>query len=152
MKLRLTAINIDPELMGGTPVFSGTRVPVKHLFDWLKDSTLNDFLEKHNDIDPDAALRVLAYVASRLPEEQTELEEELTNFRKDALSNVINIDPEIVSGTPVFRGTRVPIKNLFDWLEDNDLEDFLDNFPTVQKEQAIEILRASTEALLKVKN
>jgi uncharacterized protein (DUF433 family) len=62
--------------------------------------------------------------------------------------NVINIDPELMSGTPVFMGTRVPIKNLFDWLEKYDLQDFLENFPSVQKEQALEVLRLSRAALL----
>ena len=56
-------------------------------------------------------------------------------------SNVINIDPEILGGTPVFRGTRVPIESLFDHLEGGvSLDEFLDDFPTVKKEQAIEVL------------
>ncbi len=52
----------------------------------------------------------------------------------------INIDPEIMSGTPVFRGTRVPVQSLFDWLETETLDDFLENFPTVLREQAVEVL------------
>ena len=55
-------------------------------------------------------------------------------------TNAINIDPEIMGGTPVFFGTRVPVQSLFDWLETETLEDFLKNFPSVQKEQAIEVL------------
>ena len=56
-------------------------------------------------------------------------------------SSVINIDPEILGGTPVFRGTRVPIESLFDHLEGGvSLDEFLDDFPTVKKEQAIEVL------------
>ena len=55
--------------------------------------------------------------------------------------SAINIDPEILSGTPVFNGTRVPIQAMFDYLEDGEpLEEFLENFPTVSKEQAIEVL------------
>ncbi|MBM4166867.1 MAG: DUF433 domain-containing protein [Ignavibacteria bacterium] len=55
--------------------------------------------------------------------------------------NAINIDPEILGGTPVFVGTRVPIQAMFDYLEDGEpLEEFLENFPTVSKEQAIEVL------------
>jgi uncharacterized protein (DUF433 family) len=69
----------------------------------------------------------------------------------NAQLNVINIDPELMSGTPVFMGTRVPIKNLFDWLEKYDLQDFLENFPSVQKEQALEVLRLSRAALLTAK-
>ncbi|MBS4029446.1 MAG: DUF433 domain-containing protein [Ignavibacteriales bacterium] len=54
------------------------------------------------------------------------------------MNKVINIDPEIMSGTPVFNDTRVPIKNLFDYIETGEpLENFLDDFPSVTKEQAI---------------
>ncbi|HXG85127.1 MAG TPA: DUF433 domain-containing protein [Pyrinomonadaceae bacterium] len=42
--------------------------------------------------------------------------------------NSIRIDPEIMSGTPVFDGTRVPVRSLFDWLETETLDEFLDNF------------------------
>ena len=56
------------------------------------------------------------------------------------VENVINIDAEIMSGTPVFYGTRVPVQSLFDWLETETLDDFLDNFPTVSREQAVEVL------------
>ncbi len=54
--------------------------------------------------------------------------------------DAINIDPEIMGGTPVFKGTRVPVKSLFQWLETETLEEFLENFPSVQKEQAMEVL------------
>ena len=53
--------------------------------------------------------------------------------------DVINIDPDILGGTPVFRGTRVPIDSLFDHLEDGvSLDEFLDDFPSVGREQAVE--------------
>lgn len=53
----------------------------------------------------------------------------------------INIDPEIMSGAPVFKGTRVMIKTLFDYLEGgHTLEDFLEGFPSVSKGQALSIL------------
>jgi uncharacterized protein (DUF433 family) len=56
---------------------------------------------------------------------------------------VINIDKEILGGTPVFNGTRVPIKNLFDYLETGEtVDEFLDDFPSVTKEQ-IELLLAT---------
>ena len=55
--------------------------------------------------------------------------------------NVIISDPDILSGTPVFRGTRVPVKNLFDYLEAGETTDnFLHSFPTVSKEQVISVL------------
>ena len=55
--------------------------------------------------------------------------------------SIINIDPEIMSGAPVFKGTRVRVQTLFDWLETETLEDFLYNFPSVNKQQALEVLR-----------
>ncbi len=60
-------------------------------------------------------------------------------------SKVINIDPELMSGTPVFYGTRVPVQSLFDWLETETLAEFLENFPTVSKEQALEVLRCAEQ-------
>lgn len=54
---------------------------------------------------------------------------------------IINVNPNILSGTPVFRGTRVPVESLFAHLERGiALDDFLDDFPAVKKEQAIAIL------------
>ena len=56
-------------------------------------------------------------------------------------SGVINIDPEILGGTPVFFGTRVPIKNLFDYLETGDtIEIFLEDFEGVSRNQVIRVL------------
>jgi uncharacterized protein (DUF433 family) len=56
-------------------------------------------------------------------------------------TSLINVDPEIGSGTPVFAGTRVPIKTLFDHLEAGEwLEAFLDDFPSVSRELAIAVL------------
>ncbi|MEO6726158.1 MAG: DUF433 domain-containing protein [Blastocatellia bacterium] len=53
----------------------------------------------------------------------------------------ITIDPEIVSGTPVFRGTQVPVDALFNNLEVGlTLDEFLENFPTVSREQAVQVL------------
>lgn len=61
---------------------------------------------------------------------------------------VINIDPEILGGTPVFYGTRVPIKNLFDYLETGDtIETFLDDFDGVKKEQVIKVLEMSQKLI-----
>jgi uncharacterized protein (DUF433 family) len=53
----------------------------------------------------------------------------------------IEVDPEIMSGTPVFAGSRVPVKSLFDYLEDNvSRDEFLDCFPTVRREHAVAVL------------
>ena len=63
-------------------------------------------------------------------------------------SQQITIDPEILGGTPVFRGTRVPIESLFDHLEDGvSLDEFLDDFPSVGRTQAVEILSMAEEIL-----
>ena len=59
-------------------------------------------------------------------------------------NSVINVDPEILGGTPVFSGTRVPIKNLFDYLETDELiETFLEDFEGVKREQVIDVLELS---------
>ena len=64
-------------------------------------------------------------------------------------SELITIDPEIHSGTPVFRGTRVPVRTLFDHLEAGDsLEIFLDDFPSVSRELAVAVLEQAHAALL----
>ena len=61
----------------------------------------------------------------------------------------IEVDPEIMSGAPVFRGTRVPVQSLFEYLEDNlSLDEFLDCFPTVKREDAIAVLEHSKCELL----
>ena len=65
------------------------------------------------------------------------------------VKDVVEVNPNKLSGTPVFRGTRVPIKNLFDCLEDGDsTERFLDQFPTVTREQVNGVLELSKERLL----
>jgi len=62
---------------------------------------------------------------------------------------VIVIDPEIQSGTPVFAGTRVPVKNLFDYLEAGDpLDVFLEEFPSVTREMAVAVLEQAQSALI----
>ena len=67
----------------------------------------------------------------------------------------ITVDPDILGGTPVFRGTRVPIEALLSNLEAGvSVEDFLENFPTVSREQVLEIIRFSgttIRRLLKLK-
>ena len=61
---------------------------------------------------------------------------------------VINIDPEILNGTPVFFGTRVPIKNLFDYLETGDsIETFLEDFESVRKDQVVKVLEMSQKLI-----
>ena len=62
--------------------------------------------------------------------------------------NAISRNPEILGGTPVFSGTRVPIQILIEHLEAGDrLDDFLDSYPTVSRDQAVAVLKAANTAL-----
>jgi len=64
------------------------------------------------------------------------------------IKDIINIDPEILSGQPVFTGTRVPVETLFDHLEAGvSLDEFLDDFPGVSKEQAVALLDMASKLL-----
>ena len=73
----------------------------------------------------------------------------LTEQIRLSVDKLITCDAEIMSGTPVFKNTRVPIKNLIDYLETGDsLDDFLEDFPSVSREQAVHILVLAREVLL----
>jgi len=62
--------------------------------------------------------------------------------------SVVHSDPEILGGTPVFIGTRVPLRNLIDYLERGySLDEFLDAFPSVSREQAVAALEAAHDVL-----
>ena len=63
-------------------------------------------------------------------------------------SAYISRDPEIMSGVPCFKGTRVPVQNLFDYLEGtSSLEEFLEDFPTVSREAAVAVLEVARTRL-----
>jgi uncharacterized protein (DUF433 family) len=65
------------------------------------------------------------------------------------LAAVVSASPEVMSGTPVFRGTRVPVKNLLDYLAAGDsIDEFLDQFPTVKREQAAALIALAEKLLL----
>jgi len=65
------------------------------------------------------------------------------------LSQVVHSDPDVLGGTPVFVGTRVPVQSLFDYLEGGDtLDQFLRQFPSVRREQAIAALDLACDSLL----
>ena len=65
------------------------------------------------------------------------------------VSDLITIDPDILGGTPVFKGTRVPVKTLFDYLENNySLEEFLECFASVTREMTRQVLERSEAVLL----
>ena len=64
--------------------------------------------------------------------------------------SVISIDPEVHSGAPVFVGTRVPVETLTEYLAGGyDLDEFLDHFPSVRREQVIAFLEQATAAVLR---
>jgi uncharacterized protein (DUF433 family) len=66
-----------------------------------------------------------------------------------AIRDVVRIDPELLGGTPVFVGTRVPVRSLFDYLAAGDtLDEFLRQFPSVTREQAIAVLALARDAML----
>jgi uncharacterized protein (DUF433 family) len=63
-------------------------------------------------------------------------------------SPIISVSPEIMSGTPVFAGTRVPVQTLLDYLKAGEtIDDFLDGFPTVTREQVIALLEEAGKQL-----
>ena len=70
-------------------------------------------------------------------------------MKLEDLKGIVHTDPKIMGGTPVFIGTRVPLQNLVDYLEGGEsIEDFLDAFPTVKREQVIAVIEAGKQAIL----
>ena len=64
-------------------------------------------------------------------------------------TTIIVRDPEVMGGTPVFRGTRVPLQNLIDYLKGgSSIEEFLDDFPTVSREDALAVIEQANELIL----
>ena len=71
-------------------------------------------------------------------------------MKMNDLSNVLHSDSDILGGTPVFTGTRVPVQSLFDHLEGGQsIDDFLEGFPSVRREQVIALLQKSRQDLLR---
>src|SRR5262249_21405547 len=64
-------------------------------------------------------------------------------------NEIVSVSPEVMGGTPVFAGTRVPVQTLIEYLEGGEsIEDFLEGFPTVTREQVIAFLEAALKAML----
>jgi uncharacterized protein (DUF433 family) len=73
----------------------------------------------------------------------------VTGISLMTLREIVHSDPEILGGTPVFIGTRVPVRILLDYLEGGEpLEEFLDNYPSVSREQAVSFLEEAGRAAL----
>ena len=63
--------------------------------------------------------------------------------------SVVSIDPKIMGGSPVFRGTRVPVQTLLDYLEAGDsIDEFVEGFPSVRRDQVIAFLEEATDRLV----
>lgn len=128
-------ITCDPEIMSGTPVFRGTRVPVDTLFDWLESGfTLDEILDDFPSVSREQAVALLRLV------DKVEAPEAIAR------------NSAVMGGTPVFPGTRMPIIALADYFEaDDSINTFLDHFPTVKHKQVVTLLECLQEwALLQV--
>ena len=68
----------------------------------------------------------------------------------DKLNEYIAVDKEVLGGTPVFKGTRVAVKTLFDHLEDGSMDDFLKGFPSISREQAEAVIQLAAENFLTI--
>jgi len=72
-------------------------------------------------------------------------------MKLDDLKGTIHCDPQIMGGTPVFVGTRVPLQNLVDALEGGEsIDDFLDGFPSVKRQQVVAVIEAGKFAMLEI--
>lgn len=112
------------------------------------ESELMEILHRVSD---DEAEQILDF--ARSIEIQTAKMQRVINERKAIYSvsplRIVHSDPEILGGTPVFTGTRVPVKTLLDYLEAGDsIDEFLDHFPSVSRTQAIAALEVGKEMLL----
>ena len=118
MTARTAITRGNPSTKNHTPVFEGTDVPIQSLFDCLDSGyNLYVFLDRFPSVSRGQAL---AAIRKRLDDD-----------------SVVHSDRGFVSGTPIFKGTRVPVKNLFDYLEGgHNLDEFLEDFPSVTREQA----------------
>ena len=110
-------------------VFEETDVPVRYLFAYLDEGyNLYTFLKYFPSVGMEQAVKVLD--------------------AKVKANGIVHSNREIVSGTPIFKGTRVPIYILFEFLaRGEDIEEFVDCFPTVSREQAVEALKLAKNAL-----
>ncbi len=85
--------------------------------------------------------------ARRLPEFVSHLGRQPAYYWQMS-NSLISVDPQVQGGVPVFAGTRVPVKNLFDYLECGEpLDQFLDDFPSVKREVAVAVLEQAREAV-----
>ena len=73
----------------------------------------------------------------------------MTTEQKSKLSEVIWVDPERMSGTPCFKGTRVPVQNLLDYIQGGStIDEFFEDFPSVTRDQVIQFLELAKQELV----
>ena len=115
--------------LAGGPVFDGTDVPVEYVFYYMdKAHNLHAFLDDFPQVSRGQALEAIR--------------------ERVKANGAVHSDREIVSGTPVFKGTRVFVRSLFEHLEEGyTIEAFLQQFPTMEREQVIEALQAASALL-----
>ena len=113
------------------PKFEGTDVAVENLFRYLADGwNLHAFLDDFPSVSVEQAVAALRGEA------------------RGGMSAAVHSNRRIMGGTPVFRGTRLPVKSLFDYIEGGySLADFLHQFPSASKEQVTTALEAARKAL-----
>ena len=123
-----------PPTVEDGPKFKETEVSIKNLFNYLNNGwNLYTFLDYFPSV---SAEQALAAIEARA---------------KERAEAAIHSDKRRVSGTPVFKGSRVPIKTLFDYLAaGHSLDSFLYQFPTTQKERAVATLEAAREFMEKI--
>ena len=123
-----------PPTVEDGPKFKETEVSIKNLFNYLNNGwNLYTFLDYFPSV---SAEQALAAIEARA---------------KERAEAAIHSDRRRVSGTPVFKGSRVPIKTLFDYLAaGHSLDSFLYQFPTTQKERAVATLEAAREFMEKI--
>jgi len=139
-------VHSDPEIVSGTPVFVGSRVPLQNLFDYLKHGDpLDEFLDDFPSVSRERALAAIELARDAL------LDAAYGRGRSRAANpqSVVHSDPEIVGGAPVFVGTRVPVQTLTDHLAGGYvLAGIIDQFPSLRWEQAVAALELAQDVLL----
>ena len=130
-KVRHPPVDLDDVPTDG-PVFEGTDVPVQYLFAYLDEGyNLYTFMKYFPSVDMGQAVKALD--------------------AKVKANGVIHSHRGTVSGTPIFKGTRVPVYILFEFLaRGENIDEFVDCFPSVSREQAIETLKLAKDALVSV--
>jgi|GEM_PF-353081 len=140
----LTRITSNPGIRSGKPVVRGTRITVLDVLEYMAGGmTQEEILDDFPGLVAQDIRAVIAFAAER----------ERSAFPKPAgidqmrPDSVIVSDPEVMGGTPVFTGTRVPVECLIHHLSAGDaLDDFLDGFPGVSRSQAEGFLRIAFNA------